>query len=423
MNLLVRNSTIYLTSSLIASAVPFILLPILTRLLSPEEYGLVAIFTALTAGLTGLIGLCVTGSAERKFYDAGISESNLSQYNSVCLILVILSMFFTLAAANIFDTYVVELVGISANWIYLAIISTAANIIIAFRMGQWQIRNRALAYSVLQLFSAGLNLTLSLVFVFVFLLGAEGRMKAIVATNVLVAGISVYSIFRQKLIAASALNFAYVKEALAYGIPLIPHVLGNFFLASADRLVIGAYLGMSEVGIYLVAVQISSILLLIFMSINKALTPWLFSILKENDPVELTEVVKKIYLLLFLLVLIGVSLTFADNYLIGLVGSQYVEASSIIGYLLFGQVFGGMYLLFTNLIFYAKKTGSLSVVTILTGSAHIFLVFMLLPDFGLIGAAQAFCVAKAFQFFSTWVVAVRVSNLPLLKPWGGGRYQ
>ena len=41
---LLRNSTIYLTSNILNALVPFLLLPVLTRYLTPDEYGQIAMF-------------------------------------------------------------------------------------------------------------------------------------------------------------------------------------------------------------------------------------------------------------------------------------------------------------------------------------------------------------------------------------------
>lgn len=41
---LLRGASVYLTSNILNSAIPFLLLPILTRYLSTEEYGKIAMF-------------------------------------------------------------------------------------------------------------------------------------------------------------------------------------------------------------------------------------------------------------------------------------------------------------------------------------------------------------------------------------------
>lgn len=64
-----RNSTIYLASNIINALVPFLLLPILTRYLTPDEYGQIAMFQTLITALAALTGLNAVGAANRKFYE------------------------------------------------------------------------------------------------------------------------------------------------------------------------------------------------------------------------------------------------------------------------------------------------------------------------------------------------------------------
>ena len=51
----------YLIASVATSALAFISIPIYTRLLSPEDYGIVSIFT----GIVGLLGSIMSFSADR----------------------------------------------------------------------------------------------------------------------------------------------------------------------------------------------------------------------------------------------------------------------------------------------------------------------------------------------------------------------
>ena len=69
---------IYLFSNILNAVVPFILLPILTRYLTPEEYGEVAIFQTLLGLLGAFVGMTFVGAANRKFYDSNLEKSELA---------------------------------------------------------------------------------------------------------------------------------------------------------------------------------------------------------------------------------------------------------------------------------------------------------------------------------------------------------
>ena len=205
----------------------------------------------------------------------------------------------------------------------------------------------------------------------------------------------------------------YLREILAFGIPLIPHSAGLFLLSAVDRFFINSQLGLAQVGIYMVAVQLSSAMGLIFDAINNAYVPWLFERLSGNNHEEKRQIVKWTYR--YFLVLIGVvavAFVIGPALLVLIAGEEYREAGDIIGWLAMGQAFNGMYLMVTNYIFYSKKTGRLSLATICSGLINVGLLLTLISLFGLKGAAIAFAVSMGFKFFLTWIMSHRSYPMP-----------
>ncbi|UMM02870.1 polysaccharide biosynthesis C-terminal domain-containing protein [Vibrio campbellii] len=66
----------------------------------------------------------------------------------------------------------------------------------------------------------------------------------------------------------------------------------------------------------------------------------------------------------------------------------------------------------TNYIFFSKKTGKLSIVTLISGAINLILLVVLVDMIGFVGAAIAFTVAKLFQFLFTWILAYKAVDMP-----------
>ena len=98
---------------------------------------------------------------------------------------------------------------------------------------------------------------------------------------------------------------------------------------------------------------------------------------------------------------------------------RYAAAGSAIGWLLLGQVFAGMYLMVTNYLFYARRTGLLSTVTVVSGALQVALLLVLAPRLGIQGAAMAFSIAMAVRFVLTWWAAHKSHPMPWFSPVGG----
>jgi O-antigen/teichoic acid export membrane protein len=73
-------------------------------------------------------------------------------------------------------------------------------------------------------------------------------------------------------------DWALVRAALGYALPLVPAVLGTFVLSAADRFIVQSQLGAVEVARYQVAYNIGSIPLLLVSVLSAAWLPRIFAL-------------------------------------------------------------------------------------------------------------------------------------------------
>lgn len=86
---MLKSSSVYLFSSFLNSAIPFLLLPILTRYLSLEDYGTVAMFMVMVSFVYPFTGLSVGSSIYKQFLD--LDEKNLGGYIFNVFVILLLS--------------------------------------------------------------------------------------------------------------------------------------------------------------------------------------------------------------------------------------------------------------------------------------------------------------------------------------------
>lgn len=101
---LVKSSGIYAITNILNSAIPFFLLPILTRYLTPEEYGLVAMIGVLVGLTSPFVGINTHGAITRKYYDR--DSIKFTEYVGNCLFILFqvrfLFQFFTFCLETLF---------------------------------------------------------------------------------------------------------------------------------------------------------------------------------------------------------------------------------------------------------------------------------------------------------------------------------
>lgn len=411
---LLTGSATYLLSNLLSAAIPFLLLPILTRFLSPAQYGQVAIYQTLLTGLVAFIGLTGNGAAAVKYYESDITATELKYYIGSCFLVLAATSALALLVTGAFIGPISTWLGLEPRWLMLSVVVASATFTVSMRMTQWQIRKQASKYGAFQVSQSLVNVLLSLVLVVGLLQGAQGRIIGLSAAPLCFATLAVFLLYRDGLLALTW-RPTHLRDIVSYGVPLIPHSVGYFFLASVDRFVINAELGAAQVGIYMAAAQLASGLGLMFDAINNAYVPWLFERLKRDQAEEKRQIVRGTYR--YFLALAGVvvlAFTLAPTVVVFLAGEKYAPGAQVIGWLILGWVFHGMYMMVTNYVFFSKRTGLLSLATITAGLANVGLLLMLVPRYGLRGAAMAFVTSSALKLVLTWSAAQLSHPMPWL---------
>lgn len=79
----VRNSVIYVLTMVVSSLVPLVTLPVFTRVLTDEDYGVWALAIAFSTLLTSLANFGLLPAFERNFFEAESDEERSSLLYSV----------------------------------------------------------------------------------------------------------------------------------------------------------------------------------------------------------------------------------------------------------------------------------------------------------------------------------------------------
>lgn len=409
---LVTGAGAYLAANMVNATVPLFLLPVLTRYLAPAEYGEVAIFQVWVVLMGALCGLSVHGAANRKYYDYDDPDEGIGEFISACLVLLVASSAVLGLLVMSMSHWLSGVMGLSGKWLLVGVLFAFCNFLVQLRLGQWQVRTQAGTYGVFQVSRSVLDAALSLLLVIVFVFGVDGRLTARTTAVVIFGVFSLVLLYRNGLI-KWVWRTELAKEALSFGVPLIPHVLGAFLLLTVDRAIVGMNLGMDAAGYYMVAAQVAMVLSLILQSINKAYIPWLYERLRRDVPAEKLAVVKVTYGYGVLLAMCVVfTFLFGKDLLVWIAGSSYAPAADLVAWLVLAQAMRGMYFMVTNYIFYAKRTGVVARITITVGLINVLLLVLMTKYFGLMGAAWAMCISMLVQWLMTWRTANRLVPMP-----------
>lgn len=410
---LMRSASIYTGSNILTSAIPFLLLPILTRVLTPADYGIVAMFGIMVSIFAAFTGLGAQGAVEVRYFEQ--ERIDFPSYVAGCLLILLVSTLLVLLCTYLFNGVLESFSSVPGNWLLVAVLVAAMQFIVLLRLSLWQVSKQAWKYGAMQIGQSALNAGLSLWFVLVVGLAWQGRTWGIAIASGIVLSIAATSLWLDGWIRWS-ISLDYIKNALRFGVPLIPHALGGLLIAAVDRILVTNLLDVSQTGIYTVAMQIGMMLSLLTGAFNKAYAPWLFEHLKSRDDSQKIQIVRNTYLYFILLWIIAFSLGYlAPAILSVLVGEAFRAGAGVVAYVAAGFAFGGMYFMVTNYVFLAGATARLAFITLASGLANVVATYFLISEYALAGAGYGFVISQAILFLGTWYLANKVYPMPWKK--------
>lgn len=404
---------IYAFANGIAAGLPLLLLPVLTRTMTPDEYGIVAMFSVVVTAFGALTGLSVHGAISMRYFDR--DGVDFPRYIGSCLAILAVSGSTTFLLAALLSPLLTSATNLSLPVLLIAVVMSCAQFLVQTRLAVWQSAKRAWSFGSFRLGQASLELSLSLLLVLGLGLAWQGRIAGMVVAAVALAILAIISLARDSLIGWPP-SGEYVRHALKFGLPLVPHIVGGMLLTVTDRLMISSIVGVAETGIYMVAVQVGLAIGLLTDAMNRAVAPWLIETLQHRNAQRDFVIVRLSYVYAGTLLCGALLVGWAAPLLTGVIaGPEFQAAASLIGTIAIGYAFGGMYMLVVNYIFYAEKTARLALVTLTIGIINVGLSYLLLVSNGLAGAAQAFAFSQALLFLATWWLAHRVHPMPWLR--------
>ena len=409
---LFKNISLFTFFNVINSAIPFLLLPILTAYLTPEDYGIVDIFYNISIIATPVIGLSIVQSISRYYFE----EIDLAKFittvflilSGVGLLLILAGLLFTLLATD----FIADL-GIPPMLIVVALIYTLFSQISEILLTVWRVSYKTVKFGTFRVLKTAMDLGLSILLIVAFKMGWEGRIIPQVLVAILFGGVACFILYRNGHLLKPKINKEYKKEALSFSVPLIFHTLGGNLIGFSDRFFILFMLGLTNVGIYSVGYQIGMVIALLQNSFNQAWVPFFFERLKENKAQEKLRIVKITYGYFALLLIVALFFYFITPIIYKyFIGDAFDSGATVVLWVLLGYAFQGMYKMAVNYLFYLKKTKLIAYCTLFTLVLNLILNYILIKMNGITGAAQATLISFVVLFLVVFVMAKRSYKMP-----------
>lgn len=382
-----------LASKFALQGIAFFTTPIFTRLLSPADYGYTALYMSWNAILILILGLETHGSLQNALIKYEKDEQK--KYYSSIMSISILSFVVFVIIAIIFNEQFAKLLSIRRDLVILVVCQSFAGYIISFYVQIFNSQKKVEKSAIISIFQTVLCIGLSLLFV---LHTRNNKAVAKIYGNaipILVIGIIMLIIIYIK--GKCIWNWNYNKFCLTLTLPLILHGIGHLVFTQCDRIMLQKMVGEEVLGIYSVSFSLCSVLNIICMALNSAWLPFYYDMKKVNRTEEIVSHSKR-YILFFAIISLGFILLSYDVFRL-MAPSSYNEGLKIIPFFVCSHFFNFLYLFPVNFEFYHEKTKLIPIGTLFAAGINIFINYLLIPRFGIIGAAAGTLIAHMLLFF------------------------
>lgn len=409
---MIKTLGVYSIANVLNAGIPFLLLPFLTHYLTPEDYGLIAMFQVILSLSLPLTGLNVNGAISRQYFTEKKTEESFALYVSSSFLIVVFATAVMTLIFNLFANQIEHWSEFPQDWMWVVLVCAFSFNITEILLAIWQVQYKSIQYSLLKISKTIVEMGFSIGLILYLQQNWESRIYAQLIAGLLFLCVSIVLLKRIKMLVFK-IKKEMIADILKFGIPLIPHVIGAVIIAMSDRLFITNMIGIAETGLYAVGFQVAQIISLIQTSFNQAWVPYFYGKLNEKKEETNLKIVKFTYMYFAGMIVLALLLTIAAPTIFNwFIGEKYANAIGYVFWISLGFAFNGMYKMVVNYFFYMKTTYWVSIATFFTAGINIILNYYLISAYGPIGAAKATALSFLLQFLIVWLLASKKYKMP-----------
>lgn len=390
-----RHSIVYGLGSVAQSAVGLVLLPILTGALTKEDFGIYSLILMASALASAIFYLGMTSALPRSYFDYQSTDDRRAVFTTAFIIL--LSGALIQCGVGYFGGQLISRALVDRNNysipIAWAFFGSAIGFVNQYFFSYLRILRKSTASVIFSLIGlpGGIGLTLWL------LARSPGDLAApfeALAWSQLAIMLIFIGFFGKE-----AFTFRIQKEELSrlipFGIGAVVASFGGILLDWADRLIIGHFLTIADVGSYSAAFRIGTIINIILVSpFSQIWSPMMMEYRTHDNIQELFTKVFYYFMMIGTVTLAGASL-FMGDILPFLIRSEIShQMISVILLVMLGSLIYGSTNIVAAGLLYERKVAQLSYVYYVVAGIKTGANLLIIPVFGIVGAAVTTLVAS-----------------------------
>lgn len=397
----VKASIWFVICNVLQKGISFITVPIFTRIMSTEQYGMYSVYLSWESIISIFLTLRIAYTAYNNCLVKHDDDIDRVTSSFQGLATVITGAVF--AVYLIFQEPINNL--LEMNTLMVSLMFLQILVLPAYEL--WTARQRFLYnYKAMVAVSMGIAIFNPLLGVIAVLL-SEDKALARVATVVLVqvifcGSIYIYNFYKGKKFFVKD----YWKYALAVSVPLLPHYLSTTIMNQADKLMIQKMCGLTDAAIYSVSHSVAYLVNLFTSAINNSILPWTYQHLKAKDYKSIYKYTH-LFLLLVGFLILGI-IAFGPDIVKIMATEEYYDAVWVIPPLAGGLFFCFLYQLCSNVEFYYEYRKPSLYIALSATLINVVTNYIFIGKFGFIAAGYTTLFSYVYFALMHYAVMTRI---------------
>lgn len=395
-----KNTLIYGVGGFVNRFIGFLLLPVFTAYLTPTDYGISSILGWVAFLLAPIFSLGF-GAAMAPCYFEGNNRERKEEtlWTGFTILLISTSL---LAIMGIFLSRPISLLAFQTpEYHYLvtiALLSTCLSILSTPFMLRLQFEERARLFVILTLLVTFISVSSSLLLVVVFKKGIRGFIEA-----GLVSQVANFILFLSPAIATMKFRFclSLQKDLLRLGIPLIPSFAFLFILQHGNKYILQWIDGLDSLGVYTIGFNLGLVMNLVVSAFQTAWLPFFMSFVDKREEARLLFSRIMTYFIFTCGTLALLFFVTAKPVVVLLTQPAFHESYIVVGLSASAQFLAGVFYILLPGLYFAKEVKYVSVIQAMASLVAVGLNLLLIPLFGMMGAAIALVLGFLNMVFFT----------------------
>jgi len=408
---LIKSSAVYLGTSVINKALPFLMLPVLTQYLPPSDFGILSLFLVFYSLYNAFVGMNIHANISKNFFSCSRQELAIIVGNIFYILCfsAVLLMLITLVMSYFRD----RIFSIPSNTLLILPLLSVFMMVNSINLTILRNEARPYIYGIFEITNSFINVTVTLIFLLIFDKGWLSQIYGLAVANAVMFVVSIVYMTNRNYIKTVFVR-SKIEEILKLSMPFIPHILGGIIIAVSDRMFIEKMVGLEAVALYSVGYSFGMIIMLFTDAFIKAWSPWFYKCLAKPDESKKKQIVRytRTYVVVTFMAAGAISVV-AKFILPFMVTEEFHGANEFVFAIAIGYAVQGIYKIFYPYLVHIGKTSFLAISSLSAAILNLFLNYVLIKWFGVIGAAYS--TIGAFSLSALMVFWFQNKYYPM--PW------